>query len=68
MKIVCINNSCIEKYLTINKTYEILSVDKDSPPMYFVNTDTNEHYWAFQSRFVVLKEYRSEKLKRIFNL
>ena len=62
MKVKCINNKG-HLYITIGKTYEVVSIDADGD---YIIIDDNGHDWWYQKQyFKTLSEIRNEKIERL---
>jgi len=70
MYVVCIDNGVMDIFssqanrLTIGKKYQAVEMN-DGSNTYKIIDDVNEQHWYSRLRFVPLKEYRKQKLKRI---
>lgn len=66
MKVVCINNNCVEKLFELNKVYEVM-VEFGTDPIYLL--DINGYgYFGSSIEFITLKDYRRIKLEKLNNL
>jgi len=65
-KVVCIDRERTgnEVKLTLNKIYDVISIQTTSLSVAIMD-DVGRERRLFQSRFVPLKEYRKQKLKRV---
>lgn len=64
--IICINNIHVEKFLTINKQYELIELDKNLE-QYTVICDQKFEASFKCNRFTTILNNRSSKLKKILN-
>ena len=70
-KVVCIDRERTgnEVKLTLNKIYDVISIQTTSSAGFIssvvIMDDVGRERRLFQSRFVLLKEYRKQKLKRV---
>jgi hypothetical protein len=58
-KVVCINNYD-NYFLKLNNIYTIISNDNG------IMVDTHDKIYCWPNRFILLKEYRKQKLDKIF--
>ena len=70
-KVVCIDRerTSLPVKLTLNKIYDVISIQTTSSAGFISSVaiidDDGQERHLFQSRFVSLKEYRKQKLKRV---
>lgn len=62
--VICVDNLCQTKYLTLNKEYKVLSIDYDN--RLEIRDDWNEHFFYHVSRFKTKKSI--ERIKKIKNI
>ena len=66
MKIKCINNDLVRRWLTIGKTYDVLEIDKDG--FYKILNDDGNEWWYIETHFKqVVAEMRNEKINKLLN-
>jgi hypothetical protein len=64
MKVVCINNNNgWEKWLTIGKTYDIITINEYGD--YIIIDDNNHEDWYPNEWFKPLSEIRNEKINKL---
>jgi hypothetical protein len=66
MKVICINNTNMEKLFDLYKVYEVLSTFK-TEPIYLLDVN-DKGYWGDSRNFLTLKEYRKQKLEKLNSL
>lgn len=64
--IICINNIYVEKFLTINKQYELIDLNKNLEE-YTIICEQNFEASFHINRFTTILNNRSSKLKKILN-
>ena len=65
--VICINNDGFVDVLTLYKNYTIIHSDTTTKIVFIKeNRNTSVAYCA--SRFILLKDYRLQKLKEIYNV
>lgn len=64
--IICINNIHVEKFLTINKQYELIELDKNLEE-YTIICEQNFEASFHINRFITILNNRSNKLKKLLN-
>ena len=62
MKIKCIDNNRWESYLTIDKTYDVIYINKYGD--YYI-MDNNGYRWWSNLRFKLLSEIRNETINKL---
>ena len=75
LKIICINNInknvyplSKNRFITLDKTYEILFTIKDNDTLYFYVINDNGYTDAFPDYFFIsIDEYREEQLNKLLN-
>ena len=63
MKIKCINKDCYRNYITIGKTYEVVSIDVDGD--YNIIDNTFYINWYEKEYFIPLSEIRNETINKL---
>ena len=66
-KVICIDNFCCEKKLTINKIYTIKGYYKYDKNHILIINDLNLYTYFIINKFISLDEYREKRLKLILN-
>lgn len=63
--VICVDNLCQTKYLTLNKEYKIISIDSYDNRLE-IKDDWNEYFFYHVSRFKTKRSIeRIKKLKKI---
>lgn len=65
--VICINNDGFVDVLTLYKNYTIIYSESKFNLVY-INDDSNIYVAFKASRFILLKDYRLQKLKEIYNV
>ena len=65
--VICINNDEFVDVLTLYKNYTII-YSKSMFNLVYINDDRNMITSFKASRFILLKDYRLQKLKEIYNV
>jgi GTPase SAR1 family protein len=63
MKVVCIDNNGYERWLTLGKTYEVIS--DDGIFVYNIINDRDQDDWCNKKWFKLLSEIRNEKINKL---
>jgi hypothetical protein len=66
MRVVCIDNKGLEKYLTISKNYDVIKVHNNGD--YHIMRNDGEMYWFYPKYFKLLSEIRTEKINKLLGL
>lgn len=61
MKVVCVYNIGLEKYLTLNKTYDVISISS----VYYINNDIYQNRRYKKIYFKTISEYRNDKIDKL---
>lgn len=64
MKVVCIDNKKLEKYLTIGKIYDVIY---DSDDYYHLINDNNRLWFYYMEDFKLLSEVRNKKIDKLLS-
>ncbi len=64
MIIICINNKNYERYLTLNKKYETITINIHG--CYHLISDTGIYISTNYERFITIQEYREKQLNLLF--
>ena len=62
MKVVCIRNKYLKKYLTISKIYNVIYEDGD---VYKIIDDNDKEEWVTKYYFKSISEYRNETINKL---
>ena len=65
-KVICINTFQFESKLTLNKSYDAMSIiDTRYGAYYSLKDDNNTHQWVPLDYFITIENYRNNKLNQL---
>jgi hypothetical protein len=65
MRVICIDNSGLELFITLGKVYTRLSEDRHWKQGFFITNDMGIPMFYFKSRFIPLEEHRQNILNNL---